>query len=147
MPERNILSVESRASADVWRDNNQPTILLAEDEPNLRQILVGILKAAGYNLMIAEDGQQALQLANEHAGKIDLLLSDVQMPGLTGPDLANELERSRPYLKVVLMSGCPSPSGAFKRDWRYLQKPFQLNELLEEVRVVLRGTSLDQRFG
>ena len=94
--------------------------------------------------MIAEDGQQALQLANEHAGKIDLLLSDVQMPGLTGPDLANELERSRPYLKVVLMSGCPSPSGAFERDWRYLQKPFQLNELLEEVRVVLRGTSLDQ---
>lgn len=88
--------------------------------------------------MIAEDGCQAVQLANQHAGRIDLLLSDIEMPGLTGPDLAQELLRTRPNLKVMLMSGCMSALGVLEGEWRFLQKPFAPTRLLEEVRIALR---------
>jgi two-component system cell cycle sensor histidine kinase/response regulator CckA len=84
--------------------------------PALRQMLGLFLQAAGYHLMIAEDGRQAVQLAREHAGRIDLLLSDIEMPGLTGPDLAQELLRTRPKLKIMLMSGCVSAFNAFESD-------------------------------
>ena len=138
MSEVNPSSVEFRGSADVQHENDPATILLAEDEPGLRQMLADILKAAGYHLMIAEDGHQALQLANGHSGRIDLLVSDIQMPGVTGPGVAEELKRSRPELKIMLMSGCVSPSVVFESEWRFLQKPFEPNQLLEEVRVALR---------
>jgi DNA-binding response OmpR family regulator len=97
-----------------------------------------VLQGAGYRLMVAEDGHQAVQLAKKHAGRIDLLLSDIEMPGLTGPDLAQELLRTRPSLKIMLMSGCSSALGVLERGWRFLQKPFAPDLLLEEVRIALR---------
>jgi CheY-like chemotaxis protein len=131
-------SVEFGKLADLRREDHRVTILLAEDEPSLRQMLGLILQAAGYDLMIAEDGCQALQLAKGHAGRIDMLVSDIQMPGLTGPDLARELLRSRSDLKIMLMSGCASALGVFESEWRVLQKPFAANRLLEEVQIALR---------
>jgi two-component system cell cycle sensor histidine kinase/response regulator CckA len=130
-------SVESETLVDLRREDHRVTILLAEDEPSLRQMLSLILQAAGYHLMIAEDGCQALQLAKGHAGRIDMLLSDIQMPGLPGPDLARELLRSRSDLKIMLMSGCVSALGVFESEWRFLQKPFAPTRLLEEVRIAL----------
>jgi two-component system cell cycle sensor histidine kinase/response regulator CckA len=123
--------------ADLRREEPRVTILLAEDESSLRQMLGLVLQAAGYHLMIAEDGRQAVQLAREHAGRIDLLLSDIEMPGLTGPDLAQELLLTRPNLKVMLMSGCMSALGVFEREWRFLQKPFAPIRLLEEIQIAL----------
>ncbi len=124
-------------SIDLPQQNRKATVLLAEDEPILRQLLGVILEDAGYNLMIAEDGQQALHLANGHAGRIDILVSDIQMPSVTGPELAKELKHSRPDLKIVLMSGCASALDVFESEWRFLQKPFTSSRLLEEVRVSL----------
>jgi two-component system cell cycle sensor histidine kinase/response regulator CckA len=123
--------------ANLRREEPGVTILLAEDESSLRQMLGLVLQAAGYHLMIAEDGRQAVQLAEEHGGRIDLLLSDIEMPGLTGPDLAQELLRTRPTLKVMLMSGCTAALGAFEREWRFLQKPFAPHRLLEEIQIAL----------
>ena len=138
MSEGNLRLVESRGSAQGSQRNYQATILLAEDEPGVRQMLAAILHVARYRLLIAKDGVQALQLANGHSNGIDLLVSDIQMPGLTGIDLAKELKHSRPNLKVLLMSGCQPPSADLEREWRYLQKPFELNRLLEEVDLALR---------
>jgi len=129
-------SVEFEKFAGLRREDGV-TILLAEDEPKLRLMLGLILQAAGYDLMIARDGHQALQLAKGHAGRIDMLLSDIQMPGLTGTDLAKELLRARPNLKIMLMSGCVSALDVFESEWHFLQKPFAPNRLLEEVRFVL----------
>jgi DNA-binding NtrC family response regulator len=131
-------SSEIEKLADLRREESRVTILLAEDESSLRQMLGLVLQAAGYHLMIAEDGRQAVQLAKEHAGRIDLLLSDIEMPGLTGPDLAQELLRTRPNLKVMLMSGCMSALGVFEREWRFLQKPFAPHILLEEIQIALQ---------
>ena len=112
------------------------TVLLAEDEPTLRQMLAFVLQAQGYHLIVAEDGRQALELAKS-IGRIDVLLSDIQMPGLADPDVAQELLRSRPDLKIVLMSGCVSSVNVSRREWRFLQKPFSAHRLLEEVRTAL----------
>ena len=95
-----------------------------------------VLLGRGYNLIVAGDGRQALELA-KRVGRIDVLLSDIQMPGLSGPDLAQELLRSRPDLKVVLMSGCVSFGNVSKREWCFLQKPFATSRLLEEVSTAL----------
>jgi two-component system, cell cycle sensor histidine kinase and response regulator CckA len=133
----NFSSVEFGKVAHLRREDHRVTILLAEDEPGLRQMLGLVLQAAGYHLLIAEDGRQALQLAKEHAGRIDMLLSDIQMPGLTGPVLAQELLRSRPDLNIMLMSGCVSDPVVFETGWRFLQKPFAPARLLEEVRAAL----------
>jgi CheY-like chemotaxis protein len=123
MSTANFSSSKIEKLADLRQKEPGVTILLAEDESSLRQMLGLVLQAAGYRLMVAEDGRQAVQLAGEHAGRIDLLLSDIEMPGLTGPDLAQELLRTRPNLKIMLMSGCSSALGVLERGWRFLQKP------------------------
>ena len=137
MSTANFSSSEIEKLADLRQKEPGVTILLAEDESSLRQMLGHVLQAAGYHLMIAEDGRQAVQLAREHAGRIDLLLSDIEMPGLTGPDLAQELLRTRPTLKVMLMSGCMSALGVSEREWRFLQKPFAPAKLLKEIQIAL----------
>lgn len=138
MSPANFSSSEFEKLAGLRQKEPGVTILLAEDESSLRQMLGLILQAAGYRLVVAEDGRQAIQLAREHAGRIDLLLSDIEMPGLTGPDVAQELLRTRPNLKVMLMSGCSSALGVLEQGWRFLQKPFAPHLLLEEIRIALR---------
>jgi CheY-like chemotaxis protein len=74
----------SSANTDIAKK----TILLAEDEPVLRDVLRSIFERAGFSILAAKDGQEALHIASEYSGGIDLLVSDIQMPGMTGPDLA-----------------------------------------------------------
>jgi CheY-like chemotaxis protein len=74
----------SSANTDIAKK----TILLAEDEPVLRDVLRSIFERAGFSILAAEDGQKALHIASEYSGGIDLPVSDIQMPGMTGPDLA-----------------------------------------------------------
>lgn len=130
-------SVELGKSADSRPEENKFTILLAEDERSLRQMLSLILQEAGYHLITAEDGDQALQLAKKYSGRIDMLVSDIEMPGINGPDLAKKLLRSRCCLKIMLMSGGVPALEAFESEWRFLPKPFAPSRLLEEVRVAL----------
>lgn len=81
------------------------TILVAEDEAVLRQVALRTLAARGYQVLLASSGEEALTVAAAHEGRIDLLFSDVVMPGLRGPGLAAALLRSRPGMRVLLTSG------------------------------------------
>lgn len=110
------------------------TILLAEDDEEVRRVLVRGLEAQGYNVLLARDGQEAVRVASEHSGKIHLLLTDVVMPDLCGPDAAQRILAERPDLKVVFMTG-------YTEDERIppeiLQKPFTPYMAAARIRAVL----------
>ncbi len=113
-------------------------ILFVEDEDSVRTIAVKILANRGYEVLEAADGEEALEIAKENAGKIDLMISDVVMPGMDGPRL---LEEARPYLKdarIVFISGFAQEefSDTLSKDAEisFLPKPFSLKQLAEKVK-------------
>lgn len=117
------------------------TILLVDDEQAVRAIVVKILKRANYQVLEAESGDAALRIAESHSGKIDLLLSDMYMPGLRGPEVAQKLAPKCPGIRVLFMSGYADqdsrsgvPEGA-----NFLNKPFSGKELVTAVEGVLKG--------
>jgi two-component system, cell cycle sensor histidine kinase and response regulator CckA len=113
--------------------DREVVVLLAEHEPDIRVMLERLLKQGGYDLLVVEDGQQALQKSEEHKGRIDILVADIQMPGMTGADLAREIRRTRQDLRIMLLS--PSVQGLLVLDstWHFLQKPFLPKSLLERI--------------
>ncbi len=117
------------------------TILLADDEKSVRVTTRAFLKAAGYTVLVAADPAEALGLAAEHDGQIDLLLTDMVMPGMNGVDLAHELTRTHPDVRVLYMSGYTADTIANKGAWDasidLLTKPFGKAVLLQKVREVL----------
>lgn len=88
-------------------ESGRATILVAEDDDGTRAVLTRILERLGHAVLLATDGLQALRLAESHAGPIDLLLTDVIMPRLTGPQLAARLQAVRPGIPVLFMPGYP----------------------------------------
>jgi PAS domain S-box-containing protein len=114
------------------------TVLLVEDEEMVRSVARRILERAGFRVLEAENGEAALRRAAAHEGSIDLLLSDIVMPGLSGPDLAERLLRLRPGTRVVYMSGymedALTRNGVPEGGAVFLHKPFQPEELLRLVR-------------
>lgn len=117
------------------------TILLVDDEQAVRAIVVKILRRANYNVLEAESGNAALEIVESHPGKIDLLLSDMYMPGLRGPEVAQKLAPKCPGIRVLFMSGYADqdsrsgvPEGA-----NFLNKPFSGKELVTAVEAVLKG--------
>jgi CheY-like chemotaxis protein len=119
----------------------EETILLVEDEPALREVTRRILAGAGYRVIVAENGPEALTVAAAHPEEIDLLLSDVVMPQMPGPALAQTLLAERPALRVLLMSGFAQPildSGGFLQDGMVLiEKPFSGPALLAKIAQLL----------
>jgi PAS domain S-box-containing protein len=116
------------------------TILVVEDEPRLRRLVQRALHQYGYTVLDAETVDHAISLAERHAGVIDLLLSDVIMPGLSGPDLAQRVVRLRPSIKVLYMSGFTSAGavgGSISRRTCFLPKPFTTHGLAQKVRECL----------
>jgi PAS domain S-box-containing protein len=115
------------------------TILAAEDEPALRELVQAVLEDAGYKVLVAEDGRSALNLFEQNADEVDLLLTDMMMPGgISGWDLAEKLHERRPNLRVVFMSGYSAdlmgnsaPAGGAIQ---FLQKPYDPKSLLSLVR-------------
>lgn len=117
------------------------TILLVDDEQSVRAIVLKILRRANYNVLEAENGEAALRIADAHPGKIDLLVTDMYMPGLRGPEVAQRLALTRPGLRVLFMSGYAEqdartgvPEGA-----NFLNKPFSGADLAKTVDAVLKG--------
>jgi signal transduction histidine kinase len=117
------------------------TVLIVEDEPALLMLASAILKSQGYTVVQALDGNKAFAAAREHAGPIHLILADVVLPGLKGPEVAKRIQALRPGIKVAFMSGYTDtalerhhgfPSGA-----PFLQKPFTPERLIKYVRYVL----------
>jgi two-component system cell cycle sensor histidine kinase/response regulator CckA len=123
-------------------DNSKaPTILLVDDEQSVRAIVVKILRRANYRVLEAENGEAALRISESHPDPIDLLISDMYMPGLRGPEVAKALAPKRPGLRVLFMSGYAEqdsrsgvPPGA-----NFLNKPFSGKELAAAVEAVLKG--------
>ncbi|MBZ5676515.1 MAG: response regulator [Acidobacteriia bacterium] len=117
------------------------TILVVEDDPAVRLLVEDILGSAGYRVLIAEDGPGALQVAQQHTGEIDLLLTDVVLPKMGGRDVAANLTRLRPGIKVLFMSGYTGHSaaqhGTLDSDVNFIPKPFSPDALCEKVRAVL----------
>jgi len=117
------------------------TILLVEDEENLRQLARQSLENQGYRVIDAADGVAAIRLSQTHKGPIHLLLTDVIMPGMNGRELANQVSSSRPETKVLYMSGYTENhighNGTLDQGITLLQKPFTLPALQAKVREVL----------
>ena len=124
------------------------TILLAEDEANLRYLARQFLEKQGYRVIEAADGAIAMQIAVAHEGVIHLLLTDVIMPGMNGRELAQRISEIRPNTKVLYMSGYTENvighNGTLDADVRLLQKPFTLRDLKNKVREVLDSTLFPQ---
>ncbi len=113
------------------------TLLLVEDDPMVRSLAVEALKLKGYRVLDAGDGREALRLA-QGAGDIDLLITDVVMPRMTGRELADKLRTTAPLLRVLFMSGYPGSLGEqLGRNVDLLEKPFTSLTLVSRVRQAL----------
>jgi PAS domain S-box-containing protein len=119
------------------------TILLVEDEPSVRGLVFEALRLNGYTVLEARHGIEALLTGTKHMGPIHLLLTDVVMPQMSGPEVADKLTTVRPDMKVLFMSGYPDhpvfAQGGLKKATAFLQKPFTPNVLVQKVREVLDG--------
>jgi CheY-like chemotaxis protein len=117
------------------------TILLVEDELSIRSLMRKTLEPYGYRVLEARDVSHALALAATHQGQVDLLLSDVIMPGLNGPDLAQRIVAQRPTIRILYVSGFPNslvPDGTgTHQPASFLPKPFTPQALAAKVRECL----------
>jgi signal transduction histidine kinase/CheY-like chemotaxis protein len=123
------------------RSTGTETILLVEDEEALRKVARRALDAAGYTVLSAADGDEALLICAQHVGDIHLLLTDVVMPRMSGRALAQELSKTRPTLKVLYMSGYTDNAivhhGVLDAGTHFLGKPFTAADVTRKVREVL----------
>ena len=121
--------------------DTSPTVLVVEDEEDVRALTRDVLEMHGYTVLEALDAADALRIGESHAGPIHLLITDVVMPRMGGPELARRLRAGRPTLRVLCMSGYPeSPEreGVGAEPWTaWLQKPFTPDGLIEKVRECL----------
>jgi CheY-like chemotaxis protein len=119
------------------------TVLVVEDQPEVRGYAAAALRAYGYQVMEAANAEQALLLCEREGERIDLILTDVVMPGLSGTEMADRLkQRGRP-VKVLFMSGYTDDTivhhGVLEKDAEFIQKPFSPGQLAIKVREVLGG--------
>ena len=116
-------------------------VLLTEDESNIRKALAEYLESIGLEVLQAEDGVDALEVAADHKGKIDLLVTDLVMPRMSGPELAERLLAESADLKVIYVSGYTPDAvgehGVSKKNVVFLQKPFLLGDLSNAIRELL----------
>src|SRR5262249_44915839 len=128
-------------------DGTGTTILVAEDEPAVRSLARRILESAGYSVLVAQSGAEALAMADGLAGKPDLLLTGRAMPGMSGKQLAERVRSGRPACRVLYMSGYFDELVAQHTDrTAFIPKPFNRDELLSRVREVLADAAPDAGF-
>ncbi len=147
--------------AEVVANRNQPaeterrqnaavheTVLLVEDDDMVRRLMDGILRSQGYTVLQARNGKEALELYRRHNAPVDVLVSDVVMPQMSGTELAERLTEEKAPPKVVFVTGHVDCVVASPRlvggDVAFIQKPFSDNELLDCVRALLDGTIANQ---
>ncbi|MET0496559.1 MAG: response regulator [Actinoplanes sp.] len=125
--------------ADVPQE--RPTVLVVDDEEDLRDIMRRMLERRGYATLVAADSEQAIALCREHPGVIDVLVTDLGLPGPSGGDLARMACDLRPEMGVVYISGLPKDiaisKGLIDQDALLVKKPFTSDLLLEALRQIL----------
>ena len=119
----------------------QETILFVEDEPSILDFGKRVLAASGYRVLAASSPEEALRISNEYSSTIDMLLTDVMMPVMSGRQLSQILQKLRPGLRVLYISGYTAqefgPEVLEDPNFHFLQKPFGVDVLREKVREVL----------
>ena len=119
------------------------TILVAEDEDGVRHIVTQMLREQGYTVLPANGGAEAIRIAQSHSGPLQLLVSDIMMPRMSGPELAERLRTMRPEIRVLFVSGYADSGivkeGELEPGTDFLQKPFTREQLANKVREVLRA--------
>lgn len=122
-------------------NGTQPKILVVEDNGALRRLMLRILTGSGYEVLEASTGAQALELFRDHSPAVNLVIVDMVMPGLSGLDVAAEIERHRPGMKILYISGYASSvaieSISRRSPDRVLIKPFDAAQLIERVALLL----------
>jgi DNA-binding NtrC family response regulator len=117
------------------------TILVVDDDLSVLSVIKCMLECGDYNVLIAHSAESAMRMAERDDLSIDLMLMDVVMPDITGPDLAERITALRPHLKVLFMSGCTDSDVVrvkiLDRALGFLPKPFTSDSLLERVQKVL----------
>jgi two-component system cell cycle sensor histidine kinase/response regulator CckA len=138
--ESRVSEALSQCGRSADEDTNE-TILLVEDELRVRRVMTDVLRLKGYKVLEAEDAEQAIQMARESGHHVDLLVTDVALPGKSGRDLARELRRRLPGLKTILVSGYGESVALLGNDCgaktHYLPKPFSVTSLLGAVESAL----------
>jgi two-component system cell cycle sensor histidine kinase/response regulator CckA len=127
----------AKASAPAADDTGQGTILLVEDEKDLRHLNARGLSSRGYTVLQAGNGVEAIEVLEQHDGKIDLVVSDVVMPEMDGPALLKELRKRKPELKIIFVSGYAEEAFANNEpqgQHAFLAKPFELKTLVAKVK-------------
>jgi two-component system, cell cycle sensor histidine kinase and response regulator CckA len=149
LPANERPSVRSERQVDPVRLGRQETILLVEDEQALREVTRRILASEGYEVITAANGPEAIEATRGHPGPIHMLLSDVVMPQMPGPQLAQEILRERPSTRVLFMSGFAEPildaGGHLDAGMALIEKPFSGPALLTKIAQILDrdGTERD----
>jgi CheY-like chemotaxis protein len=119
------------------------TILLVEDDQPVRTLSSTILEKQGYRVLEAETGDEALRVVYEHQGPIDLILTDVVMPGMNGREMCTKVTQQHPDVKVLFMSGYTDDvivhHGILDQGIHFIQKPFSIQALAGKVREILEG--------
>jgi len=144
----NIYLPREEAAADIHAtpvlraaSGGSETVLLVEDEESVRQLVRETLLAKGYHVIEAENGESGLAAAAQHHGKIDLVITDVVMPGMGGREMVQRMAETRPEAKVLYLSGYTEDAilseGTVEGGTAFLQKPFTLQNLSRKVREVL----------
>lgn len=133
--------IRDEVAVAVTNGNGSETVLVVEDDDAIRALATRILRARGYPVLSAENGAAAIAAAEAYDGKIDLLLTDLMMPGLSGEDLAVRIRALCPGISVMFMSGFSEPAqddAARAQDATFLEKPFAPDELARRVADVLK---------
>jgi two-component system, cell cycle sensor histidine kinase and response regulator CckA len=113
-------------------------VLLAEEEPMVRNFLQALFHSWGFRVFSARNGREALEVAAAHKGEIDLLVSDVTIPEIDGQELAAEMADRHPNLKVILLSGYSKALIVLRSGWKLVKKPFQIRDLKGAVEDILK---------
>lgn len=131
----------AQIDSNIAQEAGCETILLVEDEPMILEMTTLLLKRLGYNILPAATPAEAIRLAEEHAGEVQMLMTDVIMPAMNGRDLARKLSSLHPKIKRLFMSGYTAnviaQHGVLEEGMHFIQKPFSIKELSAKVREVL----------
>ncbi len=151
----NEQTAETPADVQSWRRgaDEQPlaraqTILFVEDEAFVRNVTCEVLRSAGYQVLTAQNAAEAIRLYDARHSEVELLLTDVVLPGENGRALAGRLRRRDPDLKVLLVTGYAEPTGTKgAAAEEFLAKPFSAEVLLKRVRGLIGGDGVGQELG
>ena len=130
-------AIRDQSASPLNLDKLGPTILVADDTPEVLALVAELLHSTGYCVLQAGDGVEALEVAAQHSGLIDLLVTDIEMPRLNGRGLSRTLSHRRPETRTLFMSG--DSNTGLARGTPFLPKPFVGRDLLRKVSEVLES--------